>query len=160
MNARPIVGILALVLLASACVVDALGEVSQPQDLIHRGNIDCAGNVDIADALLHLEAQAGLKGISAYCSQYAWGGLGCDPGPAPSTNCDYPVTVAGPAPTSVPGGALPVWAMDINCDNSVNGGDVIPILALVAEIYVELPCGQLGDWTSRPSLPTPVPTGT
>jgi hypothetical protein len=130
--------------------VVSLVEGGADSNIYIKGDLNCESPIDSSDVLLHLQAQAGLRGVSAYCDQIAWGGPGCDPGPAPSTNCDYPVYLGQPAPTSVPGGQLPRAVMDIDCDEEIAVRDALLILLYVAGLPAEVPCDAISTYTYVP----------
>ncbi|MEO8457601.1 MAG: hypothetical protein ABI559_07315 [Chloroflexota bacterium] len=110
---------------AIAALFVALRSTRADEDSDH-GNVDCINLIDAQDAMVYLSALAGGDGAPLDCAYqpHTWPPTACDPGPAPSTNCDI---VGLDYPTTAPGATLPE-RLDFNCDRQRNVLDVLAIL--------------------------------
>ena len=97
---------------------------------IGQGDIDCSVQVTAEDAISLVQALVGVRGAPTNCHDQTIPPSSCDPGPAPSTNCDviYYVWV-----TTAPGAVLPA-RFDVDCSGTVDGADVLALLRYVAGV--------------------------
>jgi hypothetical protein len=121
--------LLATVLVAAVAMIVALSSTHADENYDH-GNVDCINLIDAKDAIVYLSALSGGDGAPLDCASrpYRWPPSPCDPGPAPSTNCD----ITGlDYPTTAPGGPLPE-RLDFNCDRLRDVRDVLALLEYIA----------------------------
>jgi hypothetical protein len=140
--AIPLISLFAVIGLAVG--ISALVSASSDDDTYYHGNVDCAYpnfppyHTREDDAMHFLQLVAGVRGVPIDCSLFLPTHTYCDPGPAPSTNCDTPDYYH---PTTAPGDPIPK-RLDFNCDGASNTLDLLALLR---------------QWAFAEPTPTPCP---